>query len=223
MIFPFAVRFPICCATRLICHSLCLIPLNNKMFQFLIFPQGFNRFYSHFVNGCMLICNWNMQKHKCFKCSFWLLLITHHRPTNIIFINNIHYIRPSLWRFGVPRYGHYNVIATSDGSGYHFKAHFCRISKDVIDTCWWFHSCTVCNYTGRLTDKWTCTRLQVLVAVLSFFLSGQLDETQSIYLSVYITYIIKHFTHVIQIMTVSTWPYIAASNLNGLLVRQMNL
>jgi Holliday junction resolvasome RuvABC ATP-dependent DNA helicase subunit len=31
-----------------------------------------------------------------------LLLITHHRPTNIIFINNIHYIRPSileLWYF----------------------------------------------------------------------------------------------------------------------------
>ena len=37
------------------CRTFCLIPLNNKHFKFLINPRGFNTFYSHFLNGCMLI------------------------------------------------------------------------------------------------------------------------------------------------------------------------
>ena len=138
--------------------------------------------------------------------------------TKLIVWPLIHYIRPSLWNFGFPRYGYFIVITTSDGSGYCFKenyisvshmsvelvqcmsvvescyvhtniytfsllklktvlsertvlfllyivmttsdgcgycfqAHFCSISKDVINTCWWFHSCAVCNYHGRLTDN----------------------------------------------------------------------
>ena len=53
------------------------------------------------------------------------------------------------------------------------------------------------------------SRLEALVTVRIFFLSGQLDESQSIfksprkYTSVDITYIINHFTHVIQMLTVS--------------------
>jgi hypothetical protein len=60
-------------------------------------------------------------------------------------------------------------------------------------------------------------------------LSGQFGESQSIlksprkYTSVDITYIIKHFTHVIQIRTVSTWWSIVASHKNRLQVRQMTL
>jgi hypothetical protein len=57
---------------------------------------------------------------------------------------------------------------------------------------------------------------------MKLFLIGQLDDVQSIfksprkYTSVDITYIIKHFTHVIQILSVSTWWAIAASHKNGL-------
>ena len=38
-----------------------------------------------------------------------------------------------------------------------------------------------------------------------------------------ITYIIKHFTHIIQILTVSTWWSIAVSHKNGRKVMQVNL
>ena len=113
----------------------------------------------------MPISNWNKQFHKCVKCSFWLLVITHHRPASIIYIINIWittkllvwplllYIRPSLCNFGFPRDGYYIVITTSYGSGYRFKANICSISKNVINTCGRFNSCAVFNYPGRLTDN----------------------------------------------------------------------
>ena len=70
------------------------------------------------------------------------------------------------------------MISTSDGSGYWFQANFCSISKVVINTCWWIHSCAVCNYPGWLTDNLN----QVASTGYSskLFLSGQLVESQSI-------------------------------------------
>ena len=149
MISQFTVCLPISCAVRRIAISFAS-SLSTIHFQFLINQLGFNSFYSHFLNGCMLIGNWDEKCHKCVKCSIWLLLITHHGPTNIIYINNIgiitklivwaliHYIRLSLWNFGFLRYGYYIVITTFEGFGYCFQTNFCSISKEVINTCWWF-------------------------------------------------------------------------------------
>jgi hypothetical protein len=70
----------------------------------------------------------------------------------------------------------------------------------VLNTCWWFHPCTVCNTLVGWSITWT--RLEPLITVGSFLLSGQLDESQSIfkvtqkiYFSIDIAYIIKQFTH----------------------------
>jgi hypothetical protein len=47
----------------------------------------------------MLISNWNKQFQKGVKCSVCLLFITHHRPTNILYINN--YNTKSLQNFSL--------------------------------------------------------------------------------------------------------------------------
>ena len=227
MISQFAVHLPIGCAARLICHTFCLIPLNHTIFQFLINPRGFNSFYSHFLNGWMLISNLNKQFQQCVKCSIWLHLITHHRPTNILYLFNIrittkvivwpliHYIRPSLWNLVFSRYGYYIAITTSAGFGYCFKVNICSISKDVINI-WWFHSCAVCNYTGRLTDNLN------QVAGTGYSLKLFLEWVAWKNIPLFITYIIKHFTHVTQIMTVSTWWSIT-STVRDEILRSSNL
>ena len=128
-------------------------------FQFLINPRGFISLVVFLMGACSFVTE--ISNFTCVKCNVWLLIITHHSSkinnigitTTLIVCPPIHNIRPSLWNFGFPRYGYYIVITTSDGSGYCLQAHFCSISKDVINTCWWFHFCAVCNYPGRLTDN----------------------------------------------------------------------
>ena len=86
---------------------------------------------------------------------------------NLLF-DLLYSIRPSLWNFDFPRYGYYIVITISYGFGYCFKAiHF----DDLIPVLF------VTTLVGWLT---TWSRLQALVTVGSFFLSEQLDESQSI-------------------------------------------
>ena len=123
MISQFAVRLPISCAARLICHSFCLIPLNHTLFQFLINTRGCNCFVnviSIFINvssagsGCSSIHTTDLQ----------IFFISSTYEHNCMFTYEhtivwplIHYIRPSLWNFGFPRYGYYIVLITSNGSG----------------------------------------------------------------------------------------------------------
>ena len=173
MISKFAVQLLISWAARLNCHTFCIIPLNHTIFQSPINPRGFNHFYSHFLNGCMHISNWNKQFHKCVKCSVWLLLITHHRAANILYIIDIkipiqlivwpliHYIWPSLWNFGFPRYGYYIVIATSYGFGYCFKL----ISATLVNSIHVDDFIPVLFVTNLIVWLITWTRLQALVTV----------------------------------------------------------
>jgi hypothetical protein len=117
-----------------------------------------------------------------------MLLINHIRPTHICNIIHIrvtakslvwpliHYVRPSCQNFGFPGYSHYIVITASNG----FRA--LEQSSTVLVHIWSLHVDDLVSvvFVNTLVG-WliTWTRLQALVTVRSFLLSGQLDQNQS--------------------------------------------
>ena len=149
MISQFAVCLPIGCAARLLpfASSLSTIYFLNSSSthsDLTVFKVIFLMGACFLLNGISKVC---------------LLLTAHHGPSNILYINNIgiktkRIVWP-LYTIWGPAF--WTVIflgfTTSDGSQFCFQAHFCIRSKDVIPTCWWFHSSAVFNYTGRLTDN----------------------------------------------------------------------
>jgi hypothetical protein len=116
-------------------------------------------------------------------CSVLMLFITHIRPTNRFYIFNIgisvvwsliYNFRPSLWNLVFSGCRHYIMVTTSNGCGYSFRTKFCSVLK---------MSSTHVNYIVPVTFVntmvgWliTWSRLQALVIVSSFLLSGQHDE-----------------------------------------------
>ena len=89
IISQFALSQPVRCAARPISYSFCPISFNHTVFQFLINPWSLNSSKSQLLNRCMFINNWKMQFHVFIKCSVWMLLINHIRPTTIFNIPNI--------------------------------------------------------------------------------------------------------------------------------------
>jgi hypothetical protein len=51
--------------------------------------------------------------------------------------------------FGFPGYSHCTVITASKLYGYSFRTKFYSISNNVIDTCGWSCSCSVCKHPFR--------------------------------------------------------------------------
>ena len=89
IISHFTVCLPIGCAARLICHSFGLILLNH-----LSIPHqstGIEPFLVIVLMGACLLLTGISNFRNVSSATTGLLLITHHRPINILYINRNHY------------------------------------------------------------------------------------------------------------------------------------
>ena len=159
----------------------------------------------------MFINNWNKTFPK--FISIWMLLINHIRPTNMFnivhiivtakyFAWSLTHFRPSCWNFD------FLDIATilwplhPMGTDTALEQSSTILVKNVINTCGWSCSCSVCKHRGRLINNLnqitgTGYSENLPLERTAWWKPVNIQVPKKVDLSVYITDTIKHFTHII--------------------------